>query len=166
MTKMIFKKEDKSTKYYENTYGVFFEGENERFDTIVLPWGERKIRYKQFGGGYTQLNEGVGEIINGKAGFLRLNEIKKAYRNHVDKIRQLQSRMLKIEIKREPAPKGQLMNDRELTKILAMINSKVKNDIIITYADIEEQFLKTGKMYYELCPSLTNKETMPIFYCW
>jgi hypothetical protein len=26
-----------------------------------------------FGGGYTQLNEGVGEIINGKAGFLKLS---------------------------------------------------------------------------------------------
>jgi hypothetical protein len=50
-----------------------------------------------FGGGYTQLNEGVGEIINGKAGFLKLNEIKKAYRDNADKIRQLQSRMLKIE---------------------------------------------------------------------
>ena len=74
--------------------------------------------------------------------------------------------MLKIEIKREPAPKDQLMNDRELTKILAMINSKVKNDVTITYADIEEQFLITGKMCYELCPSLTNEQTMPIFYCW
>jgi hypothetical protein len=48
--------------------------------TIVLPWGEKEIRHKMFGGGYTQLNEGVGEIINGKAGFLKLNEIKKAYR--------------------------------------------------------------------------------------
>jgi hypothetical protein len=48
---------------------------------------------------------GVGEIINGKVGFLKLNEIKKTYRDNADKIRQLQSRMLKIEIKREPAKK-------------------------------------------------------------
>jgi hypothetical protein len=40
--------------------------------------------------------------------------------------------MLKIEIKREPAPKGQLMSDRELTKILSMINSKVKSGVEIT----------------------------------
>jgi hypothetical protein len=99
MTKIIFKKENGTSKYYERTYGVYFEGHNTKFDTIVLPWGEKKIRYERFGGGYTQLNEGVGEIINGKAGFLRLNEIKKAYRNHVDKIRQLQSRMLKFENK-------------------------------------------------------------------
>ena len=166
MTKILFKKDDKSTKYYENTYGVFFEGENERFDTIILPWGEKEIRHKMFGGGYTQLNEGVGEIINGKTGFLKLNEMKKAYRSNTDKIRQLQSRMLKIEIKREPAPKGQLMNDRELTKILAMINSKVKKGVVITYKDIEEQVLRTWKMSYTLCPSLTDNETLPIDFLW
>jgi hypothetical protein len=36
MTKIVFKKDDKSTKYYERTYGVFFEGEIERFDTLIV----------------------------------------------------------------------------------------------------------------------------------
>jgi hypothetical protein len=45
------------------------------------------------------------------------------------------------------------MNDRELTKILAMINSKVKKGVEITYKDIEEQVLRTRKMCYTLCPS-------------
>jgi alkylated DNA nucleotide flippase Atl1 len=51
--------------------------------------------------------------------------------------------MLKIEIKREPTPKGQLMSDRELTKILAMINSKVKKGVVITYKDISCLILST-----------------------
>jgi Zn-finger nucleic acid-binding protein len=53
------------------------------------------------------------------------------------------NKMLKIEINREPTAKGQLMNDRELTKILVMINSKVKRGVEITYKDIEEQVLRT-----------------------
>ena len=74
--------------------------------------------------------------------------------------------MLKIEINREPTPKGQLMNDRELTKILAMINSKVKRGVEVTYKDIEEQVLRTRKMRYTLCPSLTDNETLPIDFLW
>ena len=74
--------------------------------------------------------------------------------------------MLKIEINREPTPKGQLMSDRELTKILSMINSKVKNGVVITYKDIEEQVLRTRKMCYTLCPSLTDNETLPIDFLW
>jgi hypothetical protein len=75
-------------------------------------------------------------------------------------------KMTKIEIKREPTPKGQLMSDRELTKILAMINSKVKRGVVITYKDIEEQVLRTWKMSYTLCPSLTDNETLPIEFLW
>jgi hypothetical protein len=74
--------------------------------------------------------------------------------------------MMKIEINREPTPKDQLMNDRELTKILAMINSKVKRGVVITYKDIEEQVLRTRKMRYTLCPSLTDNETLPIEFLW
>ena len=74
--------------------------------------------------------------------------------------------MLKIEINREPTQKGQLMNDRELTKILAMINSKVKKGVVITYKDIEEQVSRTRKMCYTLCPSLTDNETLPIDFLW
>jgi hypothetical protein len=76
------------------------------------------------------------------------------------------NKMLKIEINREPTPKGQLMSDRELTKILSMINSKVKNGVVITYKDIEEQVLRTRKMCYTLCPSLTDNETLPIDFLW
>jgi hypothetical protein len=53
--------------------------------------------------------------------------------------------MLKIEINREPTPKGQLMSDRELTKILAMINSKVKRGVTITY--VFRYLLTMGIMY-------------------
>ena len=74
--------------------------------------------------------------------------------------------MMKIEIKREPTPKGQLMSDRELTKILAMINSKVKRGVEVTCKDIEEQVLRTRKMRYTLCPSLTDNETLPIDFLW
>jgi hypothetical protein len=58
------------------------------------------------------------------------------------------------------------MSDRELTKILAMINSKVKKGVVITYKDIEEQVLRTRKMRYTLCPSLTDNETLPIDFLW
>jgi hypothetical protein len=68
--------------------------------------------------------------------------------------------MLKIEINREPTPKGQLMNDRELTKILAMINSKVKRDVTITYADIEEQVLRT---ILKECHAQLNKFVFFVF---
>ena len=74
--------------------------------------------------------------------------------------------MIKIQIKKEPVPKGKLMSNRELKKILGMINAKVKAGIVITYQDIEEQFLRTGKMCYKLCQSLTDNETTPIYFYW
>ena len=74
--------------------------------------------------------------------------------------------MIKIQIKKEPKPKGQLMSNRELKKILALINAKVKSGIVITYNHIEEQFLRNSKKYYKLCPNLTKNETTPIYFYW
>ncbi|VVH63200.1 Hsp33 family molecular chaperone HslO [bacterium endosymbiont of Bathymodiolus sp. 5 South] len=59
-----------------------------------------------------------------------------------------------------------LMSEKELTKILLMINAKVKKGIVITKQDIEEQVLRTWKMRYELCPQLTENETTPIYFYW
>jgi hypothetical protein len=69
--------------------------------------------------------------------------------------------LLVQQIKKEPKPKGQLMSNRELNKILTLINAKVKTGIVITYNHIEEQFLRNSKKYYKLCPHLTENETTP-----
>jgi hypothetical protein len=74
--------------------------------------------------------------------------------------------MITIKRKTEPRKKGQLMPDRELKKILTMINSKVKSGVIVTHEDLEWQVLATGEMCYKLCPSLTKNEKTPIYFYW
>jgi hypothetical protein len=52
------------------------------------------------------------------------------------------------------------LSNRELKKILALINAKVKSGIVITYNHIEEQFLRNSKKYYKLCPKPAVKRVI------
>ena len=83
-TKIIFKNENGSACMYCNSWGVYFEGESESFDTIFKAWRED---FDIYGAGWTQINRDVRDIIGGC--HVKCNDLKNAYREHADEIRKI-----------------------------------------------------------------------------
>jgi hypothetical protein len=63
------------------SWGVYFEGQNYKFDTIVLAWGDDGL----YGEGWTQLSDAVADIVGG--GFESFIDIKNAFRMNADKLK-------------------------------------------------------------------------------
>jgi hypothetical protein len=79
--KIIFKNERGSDGQFCKSWGVYFEGQNYKFDTIVLAWGDDGL----YGEGWTQLSDAVADIVGG--GFESFIDIKNAFRMNADKLK-------------------------------------------------------------------------------
>jgi hypothetical protein len=78
---IIFKNEKGSSGEFCKSWGVYFEGQNYKFDTIVLAWGDDGF----YGEGWTQLSDAVADIVGG--GFESFIDIKNAFRMNADKLK-------------------------------------------------------------------------------
>jgi hypothetical protein len=78
---IIFKNEKGSGGEFYKSWGVYFEGQNYKFDTIVLAWGDDGL----YGEGWTQLSDAVADIVGG--GFESFIDIKNAFRMNADKLK-------------------------------------------------------------------------------
>ena len=79
--KIIFKNEKGSDGQFCKSWGVYFENQDYKFDTILLPWGDDEF----YGDGWTQLSDSVADIIGG--GFNGFVGIKNAFRVNADKLK-------------------------------------------------------------------------------
>jgi hypothetical protein len=84
MTKIIFKNEKGDGGEFHKSWGVYLEGQEDKFDTIILAWADDVDIY---GEGWTQLNTEVCDVIGG--GFPKLIDIKNAYRKNADKLKNI-----------------------------------------------------------------------------
>jgi hypothetical protein len=82
MTKIIFKNEKGSGGEFHKSWGVYFDGQNDKLDTIVLAWADDTDIY---GEGWTQIDTTVCDIIGG--GFPKFTDIKNAYRKHANELK-------------------------------------------------------------------------------
>jgi hypothetical protein len=84
MTKITFKNEKGDGGEYCKSWGVYFEGQEDKFDTIILAWTDDVDMY---GEGWTQLSADVCDVIGG--GFPKLIDIKNAYHENADKLKNI-----------------------------------------------------------------------------
>lgn len=90
MTKIIFKNEKGSNGEFYKSWGVYLEGQNDKFDTIILAWaGDGGDAYGEdfYGSNWTQLSSTVCDIIGG--GFPKFIDIKNAYRKNADELKNM-----------------------------------------------------------------------------
>ena len=78
---IIFKNERGSGGEFYKSWGVYFKGQNYKFDTIVLSWGDDGF----YGEGWTQLSDAVTDIVG--EGFESFIDIKNAFRMNADKLK-------------------------------------------------------------------------------
>jgi hypothetical protein len=78
---IIFKNERGSDGEFYKSWGVYFKGQNYKFDTIVLSWGDDGF----YGEGWTQLSDAVADIVG--EGFESFIDIKNAFRVNADKLK-------------------------------------------------------------------------------
>ena len=88
MTKITFKNEKGDGGEFCKSWGVYFEGQEYKFDTIILAWADDVYIY---GEGWTQLSSEVCDIIGG--GFPKLIDIKNAYRKNANELKNILKRL-------------------------------------------------------------------------